>query len=189
MNNINPFNNNHQNNINNINNKNLQKKSKSLAKIQTHKNKINNDKSPQNNLGKNNINNVINFSNQKKGINPLNPNISLNNNNKIINNQKNGFFVNDNNKQNIIINENNIGHKRVKSAKIIMNTPSLSFNVCSNGLENVGATCYMNATIQCLAHVERLTKYLLANENIQNILSNKNKYMLTNSYIEVLMNL
>ena len=183
MNNINHFNNNHQNNINN---KSIKKKSKSFAKIQTHNNKINNDKSPQNNLGNNNINNAINFNNQKKGINPPNRNINLNN---IINNQKNGFCENDKNKQNIIKNENNIGHKRVKSAKNIMNTPSLSFNVCSNGLENVGATCYMNATIQCLAHVERLTKYLLANENIQNILSNKNKYKLTNSYIEVLMNL
>ena len=59
----------------------------------------------------------------------------------------------------------------------------------ANGLENVGATSYMNATLQCLAHVENLTKGILEPETIQKILSNKSKYKLTNSYLEVLNNL
>ena len=54
---------------------------------------------------------------------------------------------------------------------------------CANGLVNVGATCYMNATIQCLAHIEKLTKYLLKK---QNNFSNKR---LTNAFIEVLKNI
>jgi len=47
----------------------------------------------------------------------------------------------------------------------------------------------MNATIQCLAHVSKLTKYLLNLKYINNNISDKNKYKLTNSYIEVLNNI
>ena len=31
------------------------------------------------------------------------------------------------------------------------------------GLQNIGATCYMNATLQCFFHVKKLTKYLYEN--------------------------
>ena len=47
----------------------------------------------------------------------------------------------------------------------------------------------MNATIQCLAHIIKLTKYLLNERNINKIVSDKNKYKLTNSYIEILNNI
>ena len=47
----------------------------------------------------------------------------------------------------------------------------------------------MNSTIQCLAHVNKLTNYLLNVKNINRIVSDKNKYKLTNSYIEILNNL
>ena len=59
----------------------------------------------------------------------------------------------------------------------------------SKGLDNIGATCYMNATLQCLAHIEKFCKYLLNPENIQNIQKNKFKYKLTNAYLIVLINL
>ena len=56
------------------------------------------------------------------------------------------------------------------------------------GLRNVGATCYMNATLQCLINTESLTKYLL-NESIFTIIINNCKlYELTSSYCEVLSN-
>ena len=57
----------------------------------------------------------------------------------------------------------------------------------ANGLQNIGATCYMNATLQCLAHIEKFTKYLLENKtNIQN-----NRYInsLSNAFTEVLENI
>ena len=45
----------------------------------------------------------------------------------------------------------------------------------------------MNATFQCFAHIENLTKYLLKNQDT--LLSNKNKYKLSNSYTKVLENI
>ena len=57
----------------------------------------------------------------------------------------------------------------------------------SIGLNNIGATCYMNATLQCLANVKNLTTYLLNNST--KISTNPYKYKLTNAYTEVLNNI
>ena len=55
------------------------------------------------------------------------------------------------------------------------------------GLENVGATCYMNATLQCLINIDILTRYLLKEKNYNNIKKNNiNLYNLTSCYCEVL---
>ena len=56
------------------------------------------------------------------------------------------------------------------------------------GLQNLGATCYMNATLQCIAHFHEisekiLTWYKYSNDN------NKKSKKLTYSYAEVLNNL
>ena len=57
------------------------------------------------------------------------------------------------------------------------------------GLDNVGATCYMNATLQCLANIEPITNYLL-NPNIYSFLhSNFEICLLTLEYIQVLIGL
>jgi len=58
----------------------------------------------------------------------------------------------------------------------------------AKGLVNIDDNCYMNATIQCLAHIKQLTKYLLNIQNTNEIIDKK-KYKLTYSYIEVLNNL
>ena len=42
------------------------------------------------------------------------------------------------------------------------------------GLENIGATCYMNATIQCLCHVYNLKKYFLNRQIMYQSTYNKN---------------
>ena len=51
------------------------------------------------------------------------------------------------------------------------------------GLNNIGATCYMNATLQCLSNSGQLTEYFLKNYN-----PNPNKIM-SNEYHNVLINL
>ena len=58
------------------------------------------------------------------------------------------------------------------------------------GLSNVGATCYMNSTLQCLSNVGELTEYLLKenkNSDIKEKLSNKDN--LIYYYKEVIENL
>ena len=61
------------------------------------------------------------------------------------------------------------------------NTPPLI------GLENIGATCYMNATLQCFSNIDILTNYFFINENI--ILNSKKNYTLVDVYINLLLNL
>ena len=102
------------------------------------------------------------------------------------------FIINDNS-------DNNNYNKQFRNKRIKYNKKNINSeikknlkdfnNSHANGLENVGATCYMNSTIQCLANVEILTRYLLEPKNIRNILSNKSKYKLTKAYIEVLKNI
>ena len=43
------------------------------------------------------------------------------------------------------------------------NTRIEKINPCRLGLDNIGATCYMNATLQCLCNVIQLQKYFLNN--------------------------
>ena len=59
------------------------------------------------------------------------------------------------------------------------------------GLDNIGATCFMNATLQCLSQTEDLTNYFLNPENENKIKNNniailkKNEYQLTPVYYEL----
>ena len=54
------------------------------------------------------------------------------------------------------------------------------------GLVNIGATCYMNATLQCFANIDTLTNYFLTNKN--NFKDIK-KYDLVNEYLKLINNL
>ena len=42
------------------------------------------------------------------------------------------------------------------------------------GLENIGATCYMNATIQCLCHISNFKKYFQNRQSVFNSTKNRN---------------
>ena len=57
----------------------------------------------------------------------------------------------------------------------------------ANGLQNIGATCYMNATLQCLAHIKKFTYYLISHKAI--IQKNRYRNKLSNAFIEVIENI
>ena len=64
--------------------------------------------------------------------------------------------------------------------KIIMDKPSLI------GLENIGGTCYMNASLQCMSNVIELSRFFLKKDLW---LINNNKKELSPAYQEVVYNL
>ena len=55
------------------------------------------------------------------------------------------------------------------------------------GLANIGATCYMNATLQCLSNIKKLTNYFLINQ--KKYLDNNSKYDLSKEYAKLIDNL
>ena len=57
------------------------------------------------------------------------------------------------------------------------------------GLQNIGATCYMNATLQCLAHIQKLALYFLDSNTKMKITSNRNIYELSYAFLTVIENL
>ena len=57
------------------------------------------------------------------------------------------------------------------------------------GLENVGATCYMNATLQCFANLKLITNNLLNEENYNFLIKNKDICRMTYEYTKVLIGL
>jgi len=63
------------------------------------------------------------------------------------------------------------------------------------GLNNIGATCFMNSTLQCLSQTKKLTKYLLNEKNKEKIINNniaknnKNDLQLSPVYLELIQNL
>jgi len=106
----------------------------------------------------NNINNLPNSSN-----NFNNNNLNMNNNmNMMINVQQIPF--NNNNNQNAFNNNlnptnNNNMNKAYLMEILKFKKPPLI------GLENIGATCYMNATLQCLSNINILTGFFLFKKN------------------------
>ena len=72
-----------------------------------------------------------------------------------------------------------------KIPNIIFNNVNLGRLI---GLTNVGATCYMNATLQCFINTDMLTRYLLTEKNYNNIINNRNVCELTSCYCELLLN-
>ena len=77
--------------------------------------------------------------------------------------------------------------------KEIKKTTEINFNLIDRisykGLDNVGATCYMNATLQCLANIKPITDYLLNQNNYNFLFQNNDKCKLTMQYIQVLIGL
>ena len=211
--NNNPDNNNSNNiisNNNNINNEvqKVDENSFSSKNSELDNNNSNNIISNNNNDYNNNKNININFENNNKTNNDIN---SVNQNNNNIfnnfdnfdkNNQINNNFININNQlinnNNNNINNNNINNninnevQKVDGNDII----KLGYQIPPNiGLNNVGATCFMNSTLQCLSHTKKLTNYFLNPLNQERIiknniaLENPNDLQLAPFYWELISNL
>ena len=94
-------------------------------------------------------------------------------------------YDNNNNNINISINKKKSDNNAIKATTQINNVNNFNFNNIIYffpliGLNNVGSTCFMNATLQCLIHIPELSLYFL-NEypKDRNVLKNKNFYIRT----------
>ena len=56
------------------------------------------------------------------------------------------------------------------------------------GLQNIGATCYMNATLQCFFHCKKLTKYLSSERYLDDNITIP-RYSITSEYIKLVKEL
>ena len=126
-----------------------------------------------NNNFNNNINNFYNSRDTNVIFDMSNLNQNQNNNNNQNNNIN--YINNNNNYRNILKNG---------KVNINKNNPSL-------GLANIGSTCYMNATIQCLAHLpeisEELIKIYLDKKNSDNFVNYIQTHKLTIEYTKLLI--
>ena len=159
----NNFQNYNNNNFQNYNNNNFQNYNNNDFQNNNNNNfQNNNNNNFQNN---NNINNsYYNNNNQINGIqNNINNNSNVNNNNNFPNNNNNVCQNNNLNNQNNTSN-NNIDQN--------------NYYFPLKGLRNIGSTCYMNATLQCLLHSNELFAYFL-NEYPKDCvnLKDKNKHV------------
>ena len=106
------------------------------------------------------MNNNMNQLNNMNNMNMFNPNMNMNNNMNnmnfnnnmnamnMFNNMFNGFNFNNNGIM------NNLNSKTEIKTQLILPPHKV-------GLQNIGQTCYMNASLQCLTNVQRLTNKLL----------------------------
>ena len=161
--NNNIYNNKDDNNFINIENNSKDNNKDNNDFINIENNNINNNKDNNDfiNLENNNINNskdnndCINLDFKNNIFNELKEEL----NNNIINNENNNNLNNQNNKPN---------KKKVLDIKNF-------FKCCPNiGLQNIGATCYMNATLQCFCHIKNFVNFFKYNPQVNNINKNSN---------------
>ena len=126
------------------------------------------------------INNIMNNNNFNNNIFPNNPSNNIN-----INNNINNMNFGKNNNVKIKLNPKKNAIQPIEKYK----KPTLI------GLQNIGATCFMNATLQCLSQTKRLTNYFLNEEHLPRIINNNialndpNQLQLSPVYFELLENL
>ena len=72
-------------------------------------------------------------------------------------------------------NKINMYEKKLQKLNYLINPISLYDSPTLIGLNNIGATCFMNATLQCLSQTRDLTNYFLKEKNKELIRKNKIK--------------
>jgi len=121
----------------------------------------------------------------------INNNINFNNNNNYINNNKQNEFLqygDFNKKHSSIEYDNKTNDNYPKNNKIWEFKDNISPHIKNNfpffpliGFENIGATCYMNATLQCFCHIEKFVDFFkYSHQAIAK--SNENSNILTYSF-------
>ena len=142
-----------------------------------------------------------NLKKQLQEISNNNNNVPKINNIMNNNNFNNNIFPN-NPSNNININNNNMNFGKNNNVKIKLNPKKNAIQPIEKykkptliGLQNIGATCFMNATLQCLSQTKRLTNYFLNEEHLPTIINNNialndpNQLQLSPVYFELLENL
>ena len=107
---------------------------------------------------------------------------------------------------------NNINNIKINNNMIQFNNPISNSNIDNNnsynpnqefpaliGLNNIGATCFMNATLQCMSQISELSSYFLDEKNNDTIINNniakmnkdenKNELQLCPLYLELIKHL
>ena len=161
---------NNMNNINNINNMN------NMNNFQF----ANVPQQPQMNINNNFANKINIFSFGEQQL--INNNLMMNNFQMANNIQRNMNYIEQNNQNIPFINLNNeqIYLKEISKFKV----PPLI------GLANIGATCYMNATLQCLSNINLLTDFFLSNKDtFLNIPFNAEEKPISKAFSDVLYHL
>jgi len=178
MNNIknpnNMSNTNNMNNTSNINNNNNMYDANNRNKMISMNNQNNNinvynaNNNGQYMMNYNNANYGNNMNSMNYMNNSTNNNIPLNCMNMYTNNMinaNNNCMINMNNQQNSnnqMNNFNNINNQgKYENPKMIYQKSNRKYPH-RTGLQNVGQTCYMNSTIQCLSNIKYLSEYLIS---------------------------
>ena len=144
-----------------------------------------------------------NLKKQLQEISNNNNNVQKINNIMNNNNFNNNIFPNNlSNNININNNINNMNFGKNNNVKIKLNPKKNAIQPIEKykkptliGLQNIGATCFMNATLQCLSQTKRLTNYFLNEEHLPIIINNNialndpNQLQLSPVYFELLENL
>ena len=143
------------------------------------------------NMNYNLMNNMNMMGNNMMQNMNMNSNMSSNNNMNMNNiNNKINIINNSINKNTQINNNNNKKKQKAPKPLSFYEKPTLI------GLQNIGATCFMNATLQCLSQTEDLTNYFLdekrSGQKIKDnniAVKNRNDLQLTPVYLELVKKL
>ena len=129
-----------------------------IIRYNINNNEVNNIINNYNNNYSNNSNQQYQYNNYKKENDNINNSLDIS---VPIQNQNNNIFIQP------PLNITNIKSYFTQSPLI--------------GLQNIGATCYMNATVQCFCHIEKFINFFKYNQQAINV-ANNNKGSLTYSF-------